>query len=68
MLVLPAAIRTPGGVTFAVSECLFAGEVRVNFSSMLETATFGLSVIYILTPHLERTAYRECVECKQASS
>lgn len=44
----------------------FWGEVWINFSSTLKLASFGLSVIYILTPHPVEIACIECAECKQA--
>lgn len=46
----------------------FWGEVWVNFSSMLELASFCLSVIYSLPPYPMGVAYTEFVEYKQSSS
>lgn len=45
----------------------FGGEVWFSFPSKLELASFGLSVIYILTPHPVGIGYTECEDGKQAS-
>lgn len=51
-LVFLGTIMVQGGVIDFYHANRFGGGVWVNFSSMLEPAGFGRSVIYILTPHI----------------
>lgn len=80
LLYLVGTIMAQGGMIFTIlmmEGCdfycvkgvynVFGGEVWVDFSCMLEPASFGWSVTYY-SSHPTRAVYAECVECKQAFS
>lgn len=63
MVIVPEAWFLPCWWAYNV----FGGEIKVNFSSMLEAASFGWSVIYTFTPYPMKTACTKCVDYKPAS-